>query len=70
MSDEPLQYAEHGVIAWPEYTRVLDQRDEARNLIAEVLRDLPDAGKDNDDVFTVWQRLYRAAYWLHPEETK
>jgi hypothetical protein len=44
------------------------QTEEARNLVAEVLRDLPEAGKDNDDVFAVWNRLYRKSHWLHPPQ--
>jgi hypothetical protein len=38
-----------------------------RGLLAGVVRDLPAAGKDNDDVFAVWNRLYKHCEWLHPE---
>ncbi len=32
MSAEPLKYAEHGVVSWPEYEAMRRERDEARTL--------------------------------------
>ncbi len=70
--DDARRDLAHAQENWDRIARHLQtcalEKKAARALIAWVLQELPEAGKDNDAVYTVWNMLYKSATWLHPEE--